>query len=81
MLVLLLALAQLLAVASVEGLDEGERPGSERGLRAGERLAWHLGWVRPGSVEFRMELLQNWRPSPNCWNLRGGSGWAVPLRS
>lgn len=62
LLVLLLALAQLLAVASAQDLDEGERPDGERGLRAGERRARHQGWVRPG-LRFRVEPLQNcsWR--------------------
>lgn len=42
LLVLLLALAQLLAVASAGEPDEGERPGGGPGLRAEERRA------RPG---------------------------------
>lgn len=73
LLVLLLALAQLLAVASAQDLDEGERPGGERGLRAGERRARHQGRVRPGTPVpggAPPELA----PGANLLEFRGDSG-------
>lgn len=62
LLVLLLALAQLLAVASARGPDEGERrsDGAGRACRL-EGAARHQGWVRRGSGGFRAERLQSGR--------------------
>lgn len=64
LLVLLLALAQLLTVASAEGPEEGERPGGKRGLRALDAVPRHQEWVRPATLGFRVEPLHKWPPAP-----------------
>lgn len=77
LLLLLLALAQLLAVASAGGADEGE----PSGLRAGERRARRRGRGRPRDPCVPSAAPPGPTPAPTRWNWEGGCGCPAWRRS